>query len=276
MELILGTAQLVQPYGVLAHSAPADSASEILETASEFGFTCLDTAPKYGDAEVAIGLIEHGLKIHTKIRAGVDPSLSLTRSLDALGVPQVEVLYLHEEFRDTPPQREDLTKLSQESSEKFRSLGASIYSLQELDLAVQNPHITAIQIPLNVLDQKFSRDVVDAARKAGKSIYARSVFLQGLTVAPIEKIPESLETLVPYLLEFRNLAERFDLSPLEASIGFVKASESIDGMVIGANRVGDLREIGRAFSKDIPVGFLDACESLKTPPQEHTDPRLWV
>lgn len=276
MELILGTAQLVQPYGVLAHSAPADSASEILETASEFGFTCLDTAPKYGDAEVAIGLIEHGLKIHTKIRAGVDPSLSLTRSLDALGVPQVEVLYLHEEFRDSPQQREDLTKLSQESSEKFRSLGASIYSLQELDLAVQNPHITAIQIPLNVMDQKFSRDVVDAARKAGKSIYARSVFLQGLTVAPIEKIPESLETLVPYLLEFRNLAERFDLSPLEASIGFVKASESIDGMVIGANRVGDLREIGRAFSKDIPVGFLDACESLKTPPQEHTDPRLWV
>ena len=276
MELILGTAQLVQPYGVLSHSAPADSASEILETAREFGFTCLDTAPKYGHAEVAIGSIEHGLKIHTKIRAGVDPSLSLTRSLDALGVPQVEVLYLHEEFRDSPPQREDLTKLSQESSEKFRSLGASIYSLQELDLAVQNPHITAIQIPLNVLDQKFSRDVVDAARKAGKSIYARSVFLQGLTVAPIEKIPESLDTLVPYLLEFRTLAERFDLSPLEASIGFVKASESIDGMVIGANRVGDLREIGRAFSKDIPVGFLEACESLTTPPQEHTDPRLWV
>ena len=62
--------------------------------------------------------------------------------------------------------------------EKF---GMSVYSLEELDFALNRFEISLSQIPLNVFDQRFANSsIVEKLADANIELHARSCFLQGL------------------------------------------------------------------------------------------------
>lgn len=118
---ILGTAALG---GVFGPVDPAVSVGTVLR-ALEYGFTAIDTAPAYGDAELFVGkaLREwRGAKpvISTKVgrlrsyasddgRYDYHPEVmerSVSESLALLGLPNVDVLFLHDPWA-VPPEQVD-------------------------------------------------------------------------------------------------------------------------------------------------------------------------
>jgi len=276
VDLILGTAQLTRPYGILqAGAAVSGSPQEVLYAARDFGFVGVDTAPIYGEAEKVIGEAQTGLEIHTKIDPAVDGVTSIVQSRERLGVARLGVVYQHEVFDGSRHQLDTLERIRDESSGFVDSLGVSIYTRRELEMAVDAEVVRAIQLPLNVATSDFTESDFREAQSAGKRIYARSIFLQGVLTAAPEHLPPAVVGLQGFVREFHLLAEKWEMSPVQAAIAFVKSQEGLRGIVVGANTTDSVIEIARAFCRPSDSRFIDECREMRRPFSTATDPRNW-
>ena len=276
VDLILGTAQLTRPYGIVQASASAsDSPEKVLFAARDCGFVGLDTAPIYGEAEKVIGDAQTGLEIHTKIDPAADGVTSIVQSRERLRVERLKVVYQHEVFDGSRDQLETLERIRDESSGFVENIGVSIYTLRELEMAVDAEVVTAIQLPVNVATSDFTESDFREAQSAGKRIYARSIFLQGVLTALHHDLPSAVVGLQGFVREFQLLAEKWHMSPAQAAVAFAKSQDGISGIVVGANSATNVIEISEAFSLHVEPAFIDECRNLPRPDPSITDPRNW-
>lgn len=278
MELILGTAGMSAPYGVLRPHAQMDSADEWVSSLGELqrlGFSAIDTAPVYGDSEELLGRAGVTIPIHTKLRPGLDPLQSLEQSLARIGRDRVSVLYFHDTFVADESQVERMALLASARGALYQELGASIYDEVEFERALAVPEIDVIQVPFNVLDRRFGAAWLAAARHEGKRVFARSVFLQGTLISCADRLPLALSTLAPSIAGFAEICEAWLTTPIAAALGYVKQKESFSGIIVGARSPKEARHLADLYSENIPSGLLRDIDSLTTPSWAVTDPRNW-
>lgn len=276
MERVLGTAQLDGNYGRFRDSSAGSSVEELLQAALESGFDVLDTAPAYGGAEAAIGDFGWQGKIHTKIARSVAPLESLNASLEALRRESVEVLYFHdpsilygseEEFRRV---REEVPR------SKAHFLGVSIYTPEEMKIALGIPALEVIQIPLNVADGRFDLGLLEQARRQRVRLYARSVFLQGLLLQEAQKLPDEMSSLGKVIQEMAILSSESHRSMLELAIGWARSFPGVIGLVLGAETPEQIHQLASAVgSGELTVAELTRLRSLGLKDSTLLDPRLW-
>jgi aryl-alcohol dehydrogenase-like predicted oxidoreductase len=101
----------------------------------------------------------------------------------------------------------------------------------------------ALQIPLNVLDHRLIRSgAIREFAAAGKILFARSVFLQGLLMMDENKIAEKVPEALAHVRTIRSLAEEEGVSLAELAISFVRDMPEIASLVIGAETVEQLND----------------------------------
>jgi aryl-alcohol dehydrogenase-like predicted oxidoreductase len=247
MELVLGTAQLDGTYGVTRAEGPV-AIQPFLNTAWELGFQAIDTARTYTGVERLIGSAGWAGMIHTKMAPGEKPTQSLEKSLDALQVSSVDVAYFHDPGivrADSGLLRTMVREITPALAEK---IGVSIYTPEEFDEATWIPEIVVIQAPMNILDYRIADDALRRAKNAGKKVYARSVFLQGVLISEVANLPQFLGPLAPALRAINLLAERENLSLVEVALGAVISRPGLDGLIVGAESVTQLKDIANAMS----------------------------
>lgn len=276
MELLLGTAQLLGNYGYFQNKEQPGGPCEILNTAASLGFSGLDTAPAYVGVEQAIGRCGWPNRIHTKIEPGLDPVVSLEGTLASLLSKSVDVLYFHDpEVVHREPSffstiRHDIPQ------DIATSIGVSIYSPAELEAALEIPEITAVQIPLNIADGRFSDDLLLRASERRVRVYARSIFLQGALLQPPEDLPAELAPLRKLNEALQQLALGAGLSRAELCIAWVKARPGMSGLVLGAETTQQVRELSRAFrSRYLTDHELEFVSSIQLKDPLVLDPRNW-
>lgn len=278
MELVLGTAGIAAPYGVLRRHAERGCVEEwplSFRDLHRKGFSAIDTAPVYGDAEDVIGSAGVVIPIHTKLSPALHPIRSLEQSLVRLRRSRVSVVYFHDTLVMDESQVERLAVLASARGELYEELGASIYDEIEFDRALAVPQIDVIQVPSNVLDRRFGNARLDAARNAGKRVIARSVFLQGTLISDIDRLPLALSTLAPSIAMFREICEAWATSPILAALGYVRQKDRLSGITVGAKCPEEAFQLAELFAEPVPSGLLQDLESLPTPSWEMTDPRTW-
>jgi aryl-alcohol dehydrogenase-like predicted oxidoreductase len=109
--LILGTAQLGQPYGIANKSGQPDqtTATAIVQAALDGGVSTFDTAQGYGQSEIVLGSALKQLRAADKVKiiSKLSPTLTLAdagrlsssvrNSLDRLGVSMLYCCMFHRE-----------------------------------------------------------------------------------------------------------------------------------------------------------------------------------
>lgn len=277
MELILGTAQLVRPYGIFELRSEVDAmtgARSILEKARDCGTRAVDTAPTYGLAEEILGRSGFDFKVHTKLDPSVAPRESLERSSRALQGLSIEVVYFHEEFLGTDGQLDFLRWVTQSSFESV-DVGVSIYAEDEFWRALERPEITVIQIPLSFLDQRFGWVMQEEAIGRGKKLYARSIFHQGLLSRESADISFLDDSVISAVGQFRNVARNCGLSPAQAAMAWVRQHTLLDGLVIGATSAAEWEDSVKIFSDELIPSACALLEEIPLPHWEAIDPRRW-
>jgi aryl-alcohol dehydrogenase-like predicted oxidoreductase len=278
-RLILGTAQLSSPYGVTNSSSTEKSPEEAhfyLREAKRLGFSILDTAPAYGSAESLVGSCGLQFEIHTKLEKDKSPDFSLQASLTKLGIESIDLLYVHdmEAFRLQP---EGITNsLSNLLGVHVKNIGVSIYDIEDLELVLKYPSITYVQLPMNLLDQRFSEKVLQKTQSAGVKCIARSIFLQGVLLVDPEKLPQRVGHLYPFLKSLRQELITREISPLEGCLALVCNNPDIDGVILGAQNEEELRLIMGAWEhvRTSPPN-LEWLSEIQLPPAPAVDPRRW-
>lgn len=277
VELILGTAQLTERYGVHQRGMIDGfvEAAEFIRVAVGLGFSALDTAPSYGTSESVIGQSGVGVKVYTKVSPGSAVGESVQGSLQRLRRSRLDVVYFHDSrvLLDRP---EDLRELDGIRGEVVNYVGISLYELEEAKATLDEPKVDVVQVPANVLDRRFVGDATRAFRKRQQRVIFRSVFLQGLLTMPIEMLPREFGPLEPILRPLDRLSLKTGVSKARLCLGWLVARGQPDGLIVGANNVLDLEEIATVLNGD-PVAeeILQEIDNFPQPSWEDIDPRRW-
>lgn len=275
-HLVLGTAQLTQPYGVLVTGADAGFRSaQMLAVAASLGIHHLDTAPAYGEAERAIGEASWRGSVHTKIAHGAEPSASLASSLQALRRACVDVLYLHDANELTRGTSTVLKTAAELVGAGATALGASIYDLTQLDAALARPSVRVLQVPFNPFDRRFAQGALPRASVNGIHVYARSVFLQGVLLADPSQLPRGVAALAEPVARFQGIANEHDVPPAALALAWVRTRMRLTGVLVGAQNPRELTELAAAWRANVPDDALAAVDAMPQPALNLVDPRRW-
>ena len=233
-EVGLGTWQIGGSWGEVSE----DEALKILRAAHENGVTMFDTANVYGGgrSEKLIGrfLRESGTKpfVATKLgRGGEELTLEGLRnateqSLQNLGVESLDLTQLHciptEDLRRGEV-FEHLRTLKTEGV--IQRFGASVESMEEAHICLQQDGLSSLQIIFNVFRQKPIGDLFEAAKSKNVGLIIRLPLASGLLSGKMTKQTEFDES------DHRNFnrdGDSFNVGETFAGLPFEKGVELAD------------------------------------------------
>ncbi len=265
-RLTMGSAQLgLDRYGIANRAGrPARGAVRALvRTAVAHGVTEFDTAQAYGDAESALGDALASFsgappRVVTKlapldwlpedspdeaVRVAVEHSVYA--SCHRLRVAQLDVLMLHRyRHLDSHGGLIWRTLLELQQQGVVRDLGVSISTPEQAIRAFDIPALQHIQLPFNLLDDRWLRAGIPArcAARPELTIYARSAFLQGLLLLESGAWPvvsrDQAAAWSGRLDEAVRACGRLDRADL--CLAYVLAQSWIDSIVVGMETMAQL------------------------------------
>ncbi len=287
-NLSLGAAQIGFEYGVANKTGKPNQKTifEILDAAKRFEIEWIQTSPEYGDSEKAIGEYlsgtSSGFKVISKFAADVDFSKpqsvldSLLKSQGRVG-PKLRGAFLNDPVLLHQWDRMILPVLDMcYENGVIETAGVSLYSAHELEVAARIDSLDMIQLPFNV----FNREVLNSkslnfAIDSGKTIYVRSVFLQGLLLLRPDELPAHLKGAANWISDWREICHRFGLAPREAAMKYVQARMPSGNLILGAESPSQIEEnVATYDSSAVPPEFVHEVEKLLVPERIY-DPRKW-
>jgi aryl-alcohol dehydrogenase-like predicted oxidoreductase len=257
----LGTAQFGSDYGItnrLGQVSEGEAAS-ILSLAIESGIDTIDTARLYGKSEEVIGrTLGHGTKIRVVTKtaklasaasaedAVAQLNAGFTASLEALRCPAAYALLVHDPRDLIGPCGPAIWRALEElkRSGLVQKIGVSVYEGDEIDRILDRYAIEIVQLPFNVLDRRLVRGgQLSRLASAGVEVHARSLFLQGLLLAPADAIPSQFEPVRGSARALDQLFSVHGLSRLAGLVALAFQETAISRFIVGVTSPDELAAI---------------------------------
>jgi aryl-alcohol dehydrogenase-like predicted oxidoreductase len=292
-RICLGTVYQGTDYGYGGDSKPSgqDSVS-LLGSASDRGVEVFDTAAEYGEAERLLGEVfgrgkerRGRARVVSKLPHGAARGASkrdylnlfkncLDKTLSRLDVPGIDAYLFHSagSIHD---------KCAVEAMQEIKSsgladnIGVSVYDPADALAAAGMRELDYIQVPYNVFDTRLDRtEFFDIAAANGKTVFARSIFLQGMLLETPDSAPAWLPEARPYIARFREIIGEMD--PARACVQYCRANEGIDHIIMGVRDEKDLAEDVGHFLSDVERDMVEKLKrSFDAVDEKVIDPRTW-
>lgn len=285
MKLALGTVQFGLDYGVsnLKGQVPLSEIEEILTYAKNNDILTLDTASAYGSSEINLGRANRDLQsfeIITKTLPGVGVDRvesAFLASLKHLGVNSVYGLLVHH-GSDLLSHKGDelwLALKSLQAKSLIKKIGVSVYKAEEIEAILKKYDIEIIQLPINPFDQRLiETNFLEKLKDKNIEIHARSLFLQGVLLMELERLPSYFKPYQDLFRKFHAILNQYKLSPLEGILSFAHSIYQIDRAVLGVTCLEELKQIKLAYEKAKAFKFIDF-KALSMIDERFINPSLW-
>ncbi len=261
MNLVIGTANFGNNYGLTSGIIDSENAQNIINFAEQNHVHTIDTAYLYPNSyETLLNIDLKNFKITTKT-----PKFSHCKSKNNIldlfrdffkktnltfKLGSIRAILFHDasdllsEYGDIIYR--ELRKVTDLHNIK---IGISIYDVDEL-LILDRYDLDIVQAPVNIFDQRFiSGDVVGLFQKKNIELHVRSIFLQGLLLMDLEKIKNSRPEAVKYVKKLDTYCLNNNISRLEICLLFIKKIQSISSCLVGVNGLNELQEIIKCWNK---------------------------
>lgn len=255
-RITIGTASFERNYGILHKKVIKKDARSILEFAMSKGIQQIDTAVNYGESEKIIGWAcsEKWInrKISTKIGRICGPSCEIfeninkqvSDSIKRLRVKNIHVLYLHnpEQLFEGNGEKifDSLTILKKHK--KIENIGFSFYDPYIIEKFIKNYKPDVVQIPFNIFDQRLIKNNYFMKYTSNNiKINIRSIYLQGLLLTGINKLPKAIRVFRKNFLKVHKYADKFKLKPIDICNSFLLKYNFYDSIIVGFNSVNELK-----------------------------------
>ena len=260
-SMSLGTVQLGMNYGIANNAGQPDEEKSfsMLRAALTSGITSIDTARAYGESEDVLGrffrtwdgempyITTKVIDIQGESEGEIEKATvsCLETSLEKLGVKRVNNVLLHRS-QDLVLNGEWVAK----AMEKLVKLGytdtvgASVYTGEELENMFRYDVYTATQVPMSIFDQRLiASGMTDRLAQRGVTVFVRSVFLQGLFFLDPDTVtdPILVEHACPKIRLLRECAEREGMSIAEMAISFMRDVTGVTSLVLGADNADQVK-----------------------------------
>ena len=284
-KLILGTVQFGLAYGInnLKGKPDKETVFEILSYAHQNGIRYLDTAELYGDAHDLIGEFHKTnpskkFQIITKFPHDFEESLDhkISTYLSQLNVERLNAILFHS-FDSYLNHREQIGDMVKFKSKKFKYLGVSVYTNEEMNEVIEDINIDIIQTPFNLFDNlNLKGKLLQKAKAKNKIILTRSAFLQGLFFMKKDNPNAVRIKLEKEWNAINAIAQKSLISIGSIALNYCLVQPNIDGVLIGVDSLDQLKE-NISFSKQkIPLQYFDQINSIILDNVELLNPTRWT
>ncbi|WP_293302817.1 aldo/keto reductase [Pedobacter sp. UBA4863] len=251
-KIILGTVQFGQKYGVnnVSKKPNQREVDDMLKLAFNSGIKCLDTAEAYGNAQQVIGKFHKAnptiiFDVIAKLPHVIDSDISIKvdQYLKELRVSRLKVMLFHS-FDTYYRGKEFMEQLvALKNQVKIEYIGVSVYTNEQAVAVINDDNVDVIQIPFNLFDNENQRgDLLREAKKKGKIVHTRSVFLQGLFFSDINDNREIVKQLQGSLNTIRELSEQTKVSLQQIALNYCLMQDYIDQILIGVDNISQLQQ----------------------------------
>ena len=293
MKLGLGTAQFGLSYGISNQRGrvPADEVTSILGLAAKHGIEVIDTAAAYGDSETVLGATlanEAPFRIVTKTSAskhaasavaGQQLEENLRDSLRRLRQPGIYGYLLHDPRQLFAAGADERVAGLQQLKQKglVEKIGVSVYTAAEIDRVLELFMPDIVQLPVSIFDQRLvSSGYLAKLKSLGVEIHARSVFLQGLVLMPLESMPAHFQGVATQLEKFVQFVEKAGMTRLDAALAFIAQIEQVDVALVGVSGHDELEKIIFSVKQNKDHGLkIDNAAQWAIGCDEIVNPALW-
>lgn len=281
MKLAIGTAQFGMAYGVTNTSGQVarEDVAAILQHAHAAGCDTIDTAVSYGAAERVLGAVGIDTwRVVTKLPALPDDerdvqgwvTQTLQESLTRLRQPRVYGVLLHQPAQLLGPRGAELAASleMQRTRGLVEKLGVSVYGPMDLESLWLRMPIDIVQAPYSVLDRRLHyTGWLDRLIAAGIEFHARSVFLQGLLVAPPAARPAWTQRWSSLWKAYDAWLENTGGDAAASCLAFVMSDIRISRVVVGVAGLAQWVQLVAAHRRGVSVTppSIDAPEDLLLP-----------
>ena len=260
-KLSLGTVQFGLDYGVSNENGKPtqENVNKIISFIKDNGINCFDTAQGYGNSEKVLGISLEKYQDNMVISKVTSNNLrnnfisSIKKSLENLQEEKLFAVLLHDSeilFNWTQTDSEIVTNAI--SNNLIKYFGVSIYTDEEFQQAIENPIIQIIQIPFNLLDQRaITKEWFKKAKENNKLLFIRSVYLQGLILMDINKVPKHLDKAKPYLLKLENIAKQLNISKNSLALSFVNQIAKDSVILFGCETLEQAEENINTYNENV-------------------------
>ena len=296
-EIAFGGVEIGIPYGIGVNSKEdmlsRNQAIELLHEAVDKGINFFDTARLYGESESIMGeafqdrrdkIILSTKCNHFRDSLGNIPaykslkdiiSKSLEESLSNLKTDYVDVFMLHQadlEILNNDDVKQVFCELK--SSGKIRSTGASTYSAEETEKAIQKGW-EVIQLPFNLMDQRQAANFKLAEDK-GAGIVIRSVLMKGLLSDKGRDLHAELEVVEKHILQYRSLLSD-DIPEISTlATKFALSFNEVSSVLVGIDRSEYLdKAIYALTGRSLDPSDLEKAKDLAYPDPDFLDLPKW-
>ena len=277
-RLVLGTAQLGMLYGVDNTSGQPDTqrCEDLVKIAWEGGIRDFDTAQAYGESEINLGNVFKKLNIAEEVRVttkvsdhlspdrAVELKNAIADSISRLGVTHLFALLLHQE--------ESLDRWDEDLKELYTGLvadglteniGISVYSPDKALKAVKTDGISIVQVPSNILDRRFENaGIFQVAEDYSKTIFVRSIFLQGLLLMNVKDLSRSMAFAARTVEKFHGLARKAGVPINHLALGYVREAYPHARIIFGAETPEQVAINLSAWKSPLPGLWIEEAKEL--------------
>ena len=283
-KICIGSANFGLNYGYKKKKLNKKKIKIIIDYSYKMGINCIDTAISYGNTHKILGdLQSKKFNFVTKLPLPPKKTKSLKnwcistviKAKKKLKIDHIYGLLIHDTkiLENKNNANEIYEALNILKKKKIiNKVGLSIYDPTELDYYFNTYKFEIIQFPFNIFDRRIlNSGWLQKLSKKKVELHARSVFLQGLLLIELEKIPKKLKKWNKYFLKLNKFAEKKNISKKRACISFVRKYKTIDKFVIGINDLDQLKENLTLFGDKI----IKIPSNLEVKAQKLLNPKMW-
>lgn len=287
-KLIIGCANFGNKYGLNKKSLGLLKIYNIIKKAKKFGINHFDTAQDYNKSEVYLGKILK--KIYSKEKLLIDTKLSkrlnfkndhlaveksIKKSLANLKIKKINILYVHDTKQLLRKDGKILFNqiLNLKKIGLINKIGVSIYTLEEAKEILKKFKIDFMQIPFNVLDNRFiSIKFLRFIKLKKCKLIVRSLFLKGLILKNPNSLSKYFEKWKRNLSKINNKFVINRLSIKEWTLKYVNRNKNFYRFIIGISDINQLNEIIKILKKK---SFFSIPPKINIVDKSLLNPKLW-
>ena len=247
-KLCFGTANFASNYGILKkkNNFSKKKIKDILELLKKNKISNIDTAISYKNVEKKIGYFNlKNFSIFTKLpklpKKCTDIKkwslMNINHSLNNLNKKRLPGVFIHHSEDLIGKNKIKLYEalLSLKKKKLINKIGVSIYNFNTLDKILDEFEVDMIQVPFNILDRRLAtKNYLNKIKKKKIQIHVRSIFLQGILLTNIKKMPKKFLKWKNLFKTWYTWLEKNKLSKLQACLNFILSFKQIDVIIFGA------------------------------------------
>jgi aryl-alcohol dehydrogenase-like predicted oxidoreductase len=242
----IGTVQFGLDYGINNDQGKVteNEVNRILNYSIKKGIDTLDTAQAYGDSEIVIGRLLNSNYKYKLVSKATPKTRSIKddifKTLNRLKKKNIYGYLIHdtEDFFRKPDLWREMEILKEDKI--VQKIGFSLYYTSQLEKLLNlGIKFDLLQIPYNIFDKRFEK-YFNYLKGLNVEIHIRSVFLQGLFMITIDRLPLHFEPVKNKLSLLKKLELDYNLSSASLPLWFALSNQSIDRVIIGMNGFSEL------------------------------------